>query len=71
MATHDPASIPLADNEQAVMTSRAGVGRAGTCRASAGVDVSMLVVNVGSVDHGTFRFQREYPAAPVWTTEES
>jgi len=71
MATHDPTSIPLGDNDQAVMSSRAGVGRAGTCRANTGVDVSMLVVNVGGADHGTFRFQREYPTAPVWTTEES
>jgi len=71
MATHDPASIPLADNEQAVMSCRAGVGRAGTCRANAGVDASMLIVNVGGGDHGTFRYQREYPTATVWTIEES
>ena len=71
MATHDPSSIPLGDNDQAIITCRAGVGRAGACRANAGTDVSMLVVNPGQTDHGTFRFQREYPTAPVWTMEES
>ncbi len=71
MATWDATQIPIDSTDQAVLSCRAGVGRAGTCRAGAGLDVSMLRINVGNTDHGTFKWQRVYGPSTTWITEES